>query len=1662
MTRVKDARELDEQLSELVDWKRFGVHLGISKSEVDIIDRDEPDIPNKKLTFFDKCLKADSSLTWEDVIEALEKIKEMTLANKVKLAKLSCTKVSERENSVDQPAIVPVRVCGNIVRELAVLNKSFVVITENLKREIEIAFRNDTMTMKQIISRTTEEQAYIFSKDFWRVDNVYEFFEAIKPFYSFLDCYLIVCLASLFVSTSIAVEADEYDKQVECFKDSTDVNDLFGALEVYFPQSLDEGTSVRLTVVVQRFWGTQKLWLVEELIRVLFGLEKKECCQWFRVRPGSVVIDFLLPQRLIMFAIVQCVNKLEFLQLMGVIAIRVGTIVVMRKTEDTKFSFQNSFIEACKLGKIEFVELLLNFSRVNVNKPSENMFLQQKDTELSFIPLLFELQLQFEVIASAFMRYIIDNEIIELSSLISCVNEQRPSLVSFFSSVVNKSDFFSVAQCFITFLNVSFLVEIEKKSIQLCSDVSFDLENYAERVESIKKAASVSCLERGDQSELHKPHPGTILARIVLSSEWRVCSISIIEKLVLSIFSILKSLDDLQWFGISAASESNKIVAIFYFPKFFQKQVIKSSKEKLGFMKSLGISVLKISDEVVLQSNCDKFSFEKAFFEAKEKNDVDVLKFLSEVQQDLLPMRTQGYFDENNNMTFECDPDSTALMISSAQGNLKLVKFLLDNEADPSIQTKTGATALLYAVYRGDYRIVQLLLDRDPHLVNICDLNKLSSLHIVCMLGNAKILKLLMKQKPDLNAGSNAGTTPLYIVCNGLHVSLVSLLLKANADPNIPDINGTTPLSIAAQGNFLPIVQFLLKAHADPNREDKFGMTALFFAVKNNNFKIFKCLMDANADPCIETSFHTSAFHLACHAGLVKMVKQILKHTKPDFRLKNGQTPLCSACSGGQMEVVKLLIGANADANIPFLYDVDVLKMMRTPLMIACSASNLKMVKLLLKAKADPNFYDKLTETFTVLGCAIMTSSPAIVNTLLIAGADPNARSMYLTAPLHFACLKGNLEIVNHLLKAKANPNLQDKYCTTPLLQVISLSLNERTAMFKATFGSHTMVPSDLNIYKIVEALLIAGADPNIPDHYIRTPLYMAASERITNIVIRLLEGKADPNIQTINGVTPLHQATTNNDPDIIKILLKGKADPNIIDYTNNGMAPLHIACGRGGSIETAQAILSSSSTNPNILDAKQNTPLHYAAFTAANPKILQSLIASNANPNIKNQDGFTPLNVLCGHDASSEAKILKRLVEMVNILLGANADPNVQLQNKMLTPLHFACCRGWLEIVNSLLKAKANPNVKEENGFTPLLLMLQECLPDTEGHTGYIVPNEYEIVDALLNAGADPNILGIDIYNPIYIATVRGEADIVARLLEGKADPNVQCSSTMLTPLHLVCTRGCLEIVNILLKAKADPNIQDVHGVTPLVLLLGDIKDGLEYPPNQYEIVDALLQAQADPNIADKENYTALYLAASQGKTDIVARLLREKANPNIIQTKEGATPLQVATLSGHVEVMKILLKEKADPNILDRINGIAPLHIACNLYKGSLEKAQIILSCPNTNPDILDVKHATPLHYAVSGAQHKILQCLIASNANPNIRNSFGLTPLHIACNQAGIPPKTEVNADATALEMAGILLKAKADPHMDSKFGTAFQIAVRKQNAQLLLILFLHRNN
>ncbi len=117
-------------------------------------------------------------------------------------------------------------------------------------------------------------------------------------------------------------------------------------------------------------------------------------------------------------------------------------------------------------------------------------------------------------------------------------------------------------------------------------------------------------------------------------------------------------------------------------------------------------------------------------------------------------------------------------------------------------------------------------------------------------------------------------------------------------------------------------------------------------------------------------------------------------------------------------------------------------------------------------------------------------------------------------------------------------------------------------------------------------------------------------------------------------------------------------------------------------------------------------------------------LLEKNADPNIKDNDGNTPL-----HIASKTSE------KAVSVLFSNNPklDPNIQ-NNYGQTPLHLAVDRCAIEIVNLLLTNKADPNIKDIDGNTPL--HIATMFKDYNMYSDYS-----EIVKALLNKNANINI---------------------------------------------------------------------------------------------------------------------------------------------------------------------------------------------------------------------------------------------------------------------------------------------------------------------------------
>lgn len=100
----------------------------------------------------------------------------------------------------------------------------------------------------------------------------------------------------------------------------------------------------------------------------------------------------------------------------------------------------------------------------------------------------------------------------------------------------------------------------------------------------------------------------------------------------------------------------------------------------------------------------------------------------------------------------------TDLLIAAWDGNLAIVKSLLDQGADVNVRDKHGATALLYAAQRGHVEIIQVLLAHNNVDVNAKDVADVTALMEALRSGHLAVVKLLLEHNADSMHGIKIST----------------------------------------------------------------------------------------------------------------------------------------------------------------------------------------------------------------------------------------------------------------------------------------------------------------------------------------------------------------------------------------------------------------------------------------------------------------------------------------------------------------------------------------------------------------------------------------------------------------------------------------------------------------------------------------------------------------------------------------------------------------------------------------------------------------------------------------------------------------------------------------------------------------------------------------
>jgi len=234
--------------------------------------------------------------------------------------------------------------------------------------------------------------------------------------------------------------------------------------------------------------------------------------------------------------------------------------------------------------------------------------------------------------------------------------------------------------------------------------------------------------------------------------------------------------------------------------------------------------------------------------------------------------------------------------------------------------------------------------------------------------------------------------------------------------------------------------------------------------------------------------------------------------------------------------------------------------------------------------------------------------------------------------------------------------------------------------------------------------------------------------------------------------------------------------------------------------------------------------------------------------------------------------------------------------------PLLMAIQKGYKEIVDILLEAGANPDGTDLASVTPLYAATFEAgflfrFTKKRGIHKY----DEKIIHSLLDRGANVNkkINGTLLFitdkgpnEPIFLHFYNEGIylNIDGYFIKGS------------TPLHMAAIMGLDRIALLYLRHGANVNASDEVGWTPLHLAA---KRG------NFEVAKLLIKQSADVNVKDNTGITPLMFVAEEGDIETAQLLIKHGADVSA-RDNDGKAALDYAQEEGHEDLVNLLIKHQ------------------------------------------------------------------------------------------------------------------------------------------------------
>ena len=846
--------ELDVELAELVNWQRFATHLSnVTRGDIEQIEQNKRDVQQQKLELYGTWLRRCPNPSWNDIVLALEKARENTLAEAIKTKfisdsteahmpvqlspnqEVSDVEVLAFENSKETTmadvirrkfARDQVQLYTNkevslfleeiVVEQLKQLHRSFTSLARDIRSKLDALVKSGKSSVHDIIAYIEEAQVSGM-KRLTEVNTIGDLFDAIRPHNDYLDCELLEMIVEEYLDDDDITKVKAHINKVKLFKRTTPIKALKNKLQEF--TNISE-MHLRVTIKLQDDWGRVTLDSIEKLVQNLLQYQHKVR---ILIEPGSISVMLLLPKEKLHHFIVSSSQKLQFMHLTGIFRLQIGAITILEERENKNFSLESAFLQSSQCGDDEAVQFLLDLG-VNVNYSNSEgqtaLILASNSGEEEVVQphnagwsaILFSSRSGNLQVVELLLKQNADPNVQNLKGWTALIFASRNGDHQVVDVLLKKG------------ANPNIHAIDGLTAIIIAS-----INGHLQVVALLLKACA--------DPNLRYEEGSTALMFASLNGHLKLAELLLKEKADCNVH------DNKGWTALMFACLNGR---------FQIAELLLKEKANPNAHNNKGETPLMLASQNGDHQLAELLLKKKANPNARDGEGWTALMFASDNSHLQLAELL---------LAEKADPNSrdnegwTSLMFASQSGCLNITELLLKENADPNAHSNTGWTPLLLASKCGHSNVVVMLLQykANPHneirkhwdsfvIATIeCNIDIVNTFvnhseisfeslsmgwYYACRLGHVRIITLL-SNRVDIVSDQ----TDLIISCaEGDVGTVIDQLLSDKITPDVHFIHGATPLMISSSCGHTDIVEALIQFGANVNKTDEFGYTALDYA----------------------------------------------------------------------------------------------------------------------------------------------------------------------------------------------------------------------------------------------------------------------------------------------------------------------------------------------------------------------------------------------------------------------------------------------------------------------------------------------------------------------------------------------------------------------------------------------------------------------------------------------------------------------------------------------------------------------------------------------------------------------------------------------------------------------------------------------------------------